>query len=94
MLVWGLDAMAITFVAPHSLHARPMVVPRSRDVEVTNETVDVPVAVIVDGHQVGRARGGRFDARTAGRAAKPARVVAGIDLLQSLPRYVRVLTPA
>jgi NAD+ kinase len=53
VLVWGLDAMAITFVAPHSLHARPMVVPRSRDLEVTNETVDVPVAVIVDGHQVG-----------------------------------------
>jgi NAD+ kinase len=54
VLVWGLDAMAITFVAPHSLHARPMVVPRSRDLEVTNETVDVPVAVIVDGHQVGQ----------------------------------------
>jgi NAD+ kinase len=53
VMMWGLEAMAITFVAPHSLHARPMVVPRSRDLEVTNETVDVPVAVIVDGHQVG-----------------------------------------
>ena len=31
VLVWGLDAMAVTFVAPHSLHARPLVVPRSRD---------------------------------------------------------------
>ena len=31
VLVWGLDAMAITFVAPHSLHARPLVVPRGRD---------------------------------------------------------------
>jgi NAD+ kinase len=54
VLVWGLDAMAITFVAPHSLHARPLVVPRSRALEVTNETADVPVAVIVDGHQVGQ----------------------------------------
>ena len=26
VLVWGLDAMAVTFVAPHSLHARPLVV--------------------------------------------------------------------
>jgi hypothetical protein len=26
VLMWGLDAMAITFVAPHSLHARPLVV--------------------------------------------------------------------
>jgi NAD+ kinase len=53
VLVWGLDAMAITFVAPHSLHARPLVVPRSRDLEVTNEAADVPLAVLVDGHQVG-----------------------------------------
>jgi NAD+ kinase len=53
VLVWGLDAMAITFVAPHSLHARPLVVPRSGDVQVTNLTGDVPVAVLADGHQVG-----------------------------------------
>lgn len=53
VLVWGLDAMAITFVAPHSLHARPLVVPRSGDLQVTNLTADVPVGVLVDGHQVG-----------------------------------------
>jgi NAD+ kinase len=52
VLVWGLDSMAITFVAPHSLHARPLVVPRSRDLRVTNLTADVPVAVLADGHQV------------------------------------------
>ena len=28
VIMWGLDAMAITFVAPHSLAARPLVVPR------------------------------------------------------------------
>ena len=54
VLVWGLDAMAITFVAPHSLHARPLVVPRSSDLQATNQTRDVPVAVIIDGHQVGQ----------------------------------------
>jgi NAD+ kinase len=53
VLVWGLDAMAITFIAPHSLHARPLVVPRSRDVAIESRTVDVPVAVLVDGHRVG-----------------------------------------
>ena len=42
VLVWGLDAQAVTFIAPHSLHARPLVVPRGRDVEVENRTVDVP----------------------------------------------------
>jgi NAD+ kinase len=50
VLVWGLDAMAITFIAAHSLHARPLVVPRSRDVIVWNRTPDVPVTVLIDGH--------------------------------------------
>jgi NAD+ kinase len=53
VLVWGLDAMAVTFVAPHSLHVRPLVVPRSRQLVVSNLTQDVEVAVIADGHQVG-----------------------------------------
>jgi NAD+ kinase len=53
VLVWGLDAMAVTFVAPHSLHARPLVVPRNRGLEVSNLTPDVEVALIADGHQVG-----------------------------------------
>ena len=28
VLVWGLDAMVLTFVAPHALDVRPLVVPR------------------------------------------------------------------
>jgi NAD+ kinase len=52
VLVRGLDAMAVTFIAPHSLHARPMVVPRGLDLEIRNRTPDVDVSVIVDGHQL------------------------------------------
>jgi NAD+ kinase len=52
VLVWGLEAMAVTFVAPHSLHARPLVVPRGRELAVGNRTVDVPATVLVDGHRV------------------------------------------
>ena len=52
VLMWGLDAMALTFVAPHNLHARPLVVPRGKDVLVWNRTPDVPAAVLVDGHRV------------------------------------------
>jgi NAD+ kinase len=52
VLVWGLDAMVVTFIAPHSLHARPLVVPRSSDVLVVNRTADVGVTVLVDGHKV------------------------------------------
>ena len=53
VLVWGLDAMAVTFVAPHSLHARPLVVPRGRELAVTNRSADVSATVLVDGHRVG-----------------------------------------
>src|SRR4029078_10727836 len=60
VLMWGIDAMATTFVAPHSLHARPLVVPRGKDVVVWNRTAEVSVAVLVDGHRVGEAvPGGR-----------------------------------
>jgi NAD+ kinase len=52
VLVWGLDAMAVTFIAPHSLHARPLVVPRDADLVVRNHTPDVGVTILVDGHEV------------------------------------------
>jgi NAD+ kinase len=66
VLMWGLDAMALTFVAPHSLHARPLVVPRGRDVLVWNRTAEVAAAVLVDGHHVADAApGGRVVLRLA-----------------------------
>ena len=60
VLMWGIDAMAVTFVAPHSLYARPLVVPRGSDLIVWNRTPDVDAAVLVDGHRVADAGpGGR-----------------------------------
>ena len=53
VLVWGLDAMVATFIAPHSLHARPLVVPRSSDLAVQNKTPDLALTVLADGHPVG-----------------------------------------
>jgi NAD+ kinase len=58
VLVRGLDAMAISFIAPHSLHARPLVVPRGAEVTVRNATADVAVAVLADGHLVGEMQPG------------------------------------
>lgn len=52
VLVWGLDAMAINFVAPHSLRARPMVVPHGLDLAVENRTADVAATVLADGRPV------------------------------------------
>ena len=53
VLVRGLDAMAITFIAPHSLEARPLVVPRGAALIVRNATADVGAAVLIDGHPRG-----------------------------------------
>jgi NAD+ kinase len=53
VLVRGLDAMAITFIAPHSLDARPLVVPRGAELMVRNATADVVAAVLVDGQRTG-----------------------------------------
>lgn len=52
VLMWGIDAAALTFVAPHSLHARPLVVPRGQEIVIENRTADVAVSVIVDGQPV------------------------------------------
>jgi NAD+ kinase len=52
VLVRGLDAMAVTFIAPHSLHVRPLVVPRGLDLEIRNRTPDVSASVLVDGHML------------------------------------------
>jgi NAD+ kinase len=54
VLVWGLDAMVLTFVAPHALHIRPLVVPRGPDVTITSLTAELETTVLVDGQQVGR----------------------------------------
>jgi NAD+ kinase len=53
VLVRGLDAMAITFIAPHSLEARPLVVPQGAELTVRNATPDVGAAVLADGHRTG-----------------------------------------
>jgi NAD+ kinase len=53
VLVRGLDAMAITFIAPHSLDARPLVVARGAELTLRNASADVDAGVLVDGQQVG-----------------------------------------
>ena len=58
VLVWGLDAMVLTFFAPHSLHARPLVVGRDSGLMVENRSADVAATVLVDGHSMGELRPG------------------------------------
>ncbi len=76
VLAWGLEAVAVTFVAPHSLDARPIVLPSGPDVTIANRTADVSVTVLVDGHTLAEmAPGGeariRLDARRSLLATLP-----------------------
>src|SRR6188768_425892 len=41
VLIWGLEAIALTYVAAHSLRARPIVIPPGADVIVWNRSGDV-----------------------------------------------------
>jgi NAD+ kinase len=68
VLVWGLDAMTVTFVSPHSLHARPLVVPRGLELNVRNETRNAAAKVIADGVAIGElGEGGQATVRLGGR---------------------------
>jgi NAD+ kinase len=76
VLVWGLEAMALTYVAAHSLRARPLVLPPGADVIVWNRTRDVEAGVLVDGHRVS----------TLGKAERAViRIGAERSLLATLP---------
>ena len=52
VLMWGLEAIALTYVAAHSLHARPIAIPPGADVIVWNRSADVEAGVLVDGRRV------------------------------------------
>jgi NAD+ kinase len=90
VLMWGLDAMAMTFVAPHSLHGRPLVVPRGRSLTVTNRTGDVSATVLADGQQVHElAPGEQVEARFSEQRS----LLGTLPEATFLSRYRRTFTP-
>ena len=87
VLVWGLDAMAINFVAPHSLHARPMVVPRGLDLTVENRTDEVAATVLADGHPVNELQPGD---RVVARLSDERSLLATLPESTFFSRYHRI----
>jgi NAD+ kinase len=78
VLAWGTDGFVVTFVSPHSLHARSMVLGRAHVVQLHNRSADVRVQVIVDGHPDGLVEpGGRLEVRQSSSRARLARVAGG-----------------
>jgi NAD+ kinase len=89
VLVWGLDAMAVTFVAPHSLHARPLVVPRGQELTVVNRSQDVDAALLADGHRLGDLGPG---AEVVVRLAEARSLLATLPESTFFSRYRRTFT--
>jgi NAD+ kinase len=75
VLVPGTDGYVVTFVSPHALNARSMVLGRPHTVTFRNAAADVPVRAIVDGHVAAVVDpGGRLDVRMGEATAALARV--------------------
>jgi NAD+ kinase len=53
VLAWGVEGFIVSFIAPHTLTARALVVAPDDRLEVTNRSSADPVDVITDGHSVG-----------------------------------------
>jgi len=49
VMAWGVEGFVVSFIAPHSLIARPLVVAPADEVSVDNRSREEPVEVTVDG---------------------------------------------
>ena len=90
VLMWGIDAMAVSFVAPHSLHARPLVVPRGRDVVDHEPHAGHPARADRRRAARRRRRAGRRGHRAARRREDPAGDASGRDVPDPFPVGVRL----
>jgi NAD+ kinase len=76
ILAWGVEGYVVSFIAPHTLTARALVVAPDDVLEVTNAAGRDPVDVVVDGEHVGGLASGsamevRFRDGMAGLAQLP-----------------------
>jgi NAD+ kinase len=53
ILAWGVEGYVVSFIAPHTLTARPLVVAPNDVLSVRNEPNREPVDVVLDGEHVG-----------------------------------------
>lgn len=58
ILAWGVEGYVVSFIAPHTLTARPLVVAPNDKLSVTNAAGRDPVDVVLDGEHVGELASG------------------------------------
>jgi NAD+ kinase len=52
VMAWGVEGMVVSFIAPHSLTARALVVAPNDTLTIHNNSSDEPVDVVIDGRPV------------------------------------------
>ena len=52
VMAWGVEGMVVSFIAPHSLTARALVVAPGDTLAIENQSTDEPVDVTIDGRPV------------------------------------------
>ena len=89
VLAWGVEGYVVSFIAPHSLTARALVVAPSDELTINNASREEPVEVHVDGRPDARAAAGRGHPHRVRPHARHARPDPGRVLLPPPARALR-----
>ena len=89
ILAWGVKGYVVSFIAPHTLTARALVVAPDDVLHVLNGAGRDPVDVVLDGEPGRRAGKRRGDRGPLPRGRRAAGAAAGLELLPPDPREVR-----
>ena len=89
VLAWGVEGFVVSFIAPHTLTARALVVAPDDVLEVTNRSPTEEVDLTTDGRTACAVAPGRASSIRLRRDSRAARPAPGRDLLHTPARQVR-----
>ena len=89
VLAWGVEGYVVSFIAPHTLTARTLVVATNAVLSVQNRSENEPVDVMIDGRILCCARAGCRDADPLRARQGPAGAEARLELLPPAAGEVR-----
>ena len=89
ILAWGVEGYVVSFIAPHTLTARPLVVAPQDVLSISNAPDRDPVDIVLDGQYVGELASGGEMRRPLPRRRRPPGPASGAQLLPPGAREVR-----
>ena len=89
ILAWGVKGYVVSYISPHSLTARALVVAPGDVLTVANAPDRAPVEIAVDGVEFGELDARRRARDQLRRLGRPPGAAAGDELLRPHPRQVR-----